>query len=174
MGGLHHEPLALGLSTRGYEQTIGVNALLLRHIMHDVPNILTLRIPLEEDLGSSSLFTISECGLCNIKRLPWHLTQLAGLSVSWSPSYSTIPQPEQGASSMEDCLNLHRSNVGFQLGHWRVGLSHQSSGQINHSLSAWLQFGEGSEGKGVPKVVPPFLPPLHLRPAPSDSPADGI
>lgn len=41
---------------------------------------------------------------------------------------------------MEDCLNLHWSNVGLQLGHWRVGLSHQSSGQINHSLSAWLPF----------------------------------
>lgn len=43
------------------------------------------------------------------------------------------PQPEQGASSMEDCLNLHWSNVGLQLGHRRVGLSYQSSGQINHS-----------------------------------------
>lgn len=41
---------------------------------------------------------------------------------------------------MEDCLNLHWSNVGLQLGHWRVGLSFQSTRQINQSLSAWLPF----------------------------------
>lgn len=59
----------------------------------------------------------------------------------WSPvplPYSPIPQPKQGASSMEDCLNLHGSNVGLQLGLWRVGLSYKPSGQINHLLCAWL------------------------------------
>lgn len=58
--------------------------------------------------------------------------------VSWSLFFSPIPQPKQGASSMEDCLNLHGSNVGLQLGLWRVGLSYKPSGQINHLLCAWL------------------------------------
>lgn len=30
--------------------------------------------------------------------------------------------------------------MGLQLGHWRVGLSFQSTRQINQSLSAWLPF----------------------------------
>lgn len=63
---------------------------------------------------------------------------ISSFSVSRSFPYKTIPQPKQGASSMEDCLNLHGSNVGLQLGHWRVGQSYQPTGQINHLLSAWL------------------------------------
>lgn len=45
-------------------------------------------------------------------------------------SYSTIPQSKQGASSMEDCLNLHWSNMGLQLGHWRVGRAFGHQGRL--------------------------------------------
>lgn len=81
----------------------------LRHIIHDVPNILTLRIPPGGKISVHlCCLPFLGCGLRNIKRLPWQLTQLAGFLGGWksaeggwrdapppsphSPTY-TLPTP---------------------------------------------------------------------------------
>lgn len=81
--------------------------------------------------------TSSHCELCRLNFLYFIFFFFATIFkvistflVSCSSPYSPIPHPKQGASSMEDCLNLHGSNVGLQLGLWRVGLSYKPSGQI--------------------------------------------
>lgn len=62
----------------------GVNVLLLRHIIHDVPNILTLWIPPRRKISVHlCCLPFLSCGLCNIKRLPWQLTRLAGFLGGW-------------------------------------------------------------------------------------------
>lgn len=67
-------------------------------------------------------------------------------------SYSAIPQSEQGASSMEDCLNLHRSNVGLQLGHWRVGRAFSHQGRLTTRCLLGCHFSAGFVA--VPTVLP--------------------